>query len=70
MQTVAIDGMKCSGCASTVLNALELDNSIIVEQVNVENGTATFRTDTKKSVMMINQLLKETKYSAIKEITE
>ncbi|EGO7931965.1 heavy-metal-associated domain-containing protein [Enterococcus faecalis] len=67
IQTVFIDGMKCTGCATTVRNTLETNKSLSVEKIDLKKGIVTFKTDSRLSLTLINQLLKDTKYTATKE---
>ncbi|MDB1688213.1 heavy-metal transporter [Enterococcus casseliflavus] len=69
LQTVVIKDLKCSGCADTVKNALEVDDTISVKIVDLARGTVTLSASSKLTLTFINQLLKNTRYKATKDVS-
>lgn len=69
LQIVVIDGMNCSRCASKVRNALEAEPTVSVKIVDLARGTVTFDADSKLTLTLLNQLLKNTKYTVTRDIS-
>lgn len=62
---VAVEGMKCEGCADTVKNKFENLDGIQKVEVDLETKTAFVETERELTVEELNSSLSDTKYEVM-----
>ncbi|MDT2388271.1 cation transporter [Enterococcus avium] len=68
VQTFFIEGMECKGCAKAVQNALEIEQSIKVENVSLKKKVIIISSENTVTIDIMNRLLSGTKYVAKENI--
>lgn len=61
-RTLAIQNMKCGGCANTVTNTLNKIEGVSVDAVDAENGTVTLKEWTSESLDEVKSELRRLGY--------
>ena len=66
--TIAVQNLKCGGCANTITSKLSTLENISNLQVDVEENSVTFNYANEADVLLIKEKLKSLGYPAIEDI--